>query len=139
MNLIKEELPSCNFVVNATLKFETDGSEPLEVYICVDRTAAMKPLGLASFKCGKILYDMILDALETPALTDTMMAEKMKDIIKECDQNNPGGSMYRYFLHYGIRISREIKSERTIQYGKNGKWQWPDFPERIKKIFEEQQ
>ena len=137
MSLSNAEQPNCGFVVSAALKFETDGGKPLEVYIFVDRTTAKKYISIASYKCGKFLYDQVLDALEGPALTDIMMARLMADIIKECELDNPDSYTYRCFLHRGIRIVREMESERVIYCGKNGEWKWPDFPQKIKKIFEE--
>ena len=133
MSLSNAEQPNCGFVVSAALKFETDGGKPLEVYIFVDRTTAKKYISIASYKCGKFLYDQVLNALGGPALTDIMMARLITDIIKECDKDNPDCCTYRCFLHRGIRIIREIEVGRIICYGSNGEWRWPEFPEKIKK------
>ena len=137
MSLSNAEQPNCGFVVSAAMKFETEDGKTLEVYIFVDRTTAKKYISIASYKCGNFLYDQVLDALEGPALTDVMVAGLMADIIKECDPDNPDCYTYRCFLHRGIRIVRELESERVIYYGSNGEWKWPDFPEKIKKIFKE--
>ena len=128
MNETKECKDFGCYASSASLKFETDGAEPLEVTIFIDRTTARMSLWIAAFKCGRIQYDCVLDSEENLQIRDEWLAQRMVEIIKECDKD--------YLYYYGIKIIREIESERTIHYGLNMDLKWKDFPERLKVLFD---
>ena len=64
MNETKECRDTWRYASSASLKFETNRSEPLEVGIFMDRTSARMTLWIAEFKCGIIQYDHVLDSEE---------------------------------------------------------------------------
>ena len=128
MDETKECRDSWRYADSASLKFETNRSEPLEVSIFMDRTSARMSLWIAAFKCGIIQYDHVLDSEENLQIYDVWLVQRMLKIIKECDKD--------YLCNYGIKIIREIESERTIHYGYNMDLKWAEFPERLKVLFD---
>ena len=127
-----------HFGMTARMEFETDGAHPLEVLIFVDRTTAVSDLWIASYQCGSITMESVLWDPKSDGfgVSDVWMAQQMLNVIKECDEEYSCNYMYRAFLNYGVRIRKEIKNARTIQYGANKEWRWPDFPKRLKAVFE---
>ena len=128
---------SWRYANSASLKFETDGDKLLEVSIFADRTTSEKTLWFTWYKYETDQWYYIMDGLDDLEIEDEWLAQKMIEIIKECEKYNTFICYHQKkpYLCRKVRIIREIESERTIHYGFNKDLKWDEFPERLKMLF----
>ena len=126
----------CSQAGTATLKFETDKNELLEITIFADRTTSRISVWNASFKCGNREYGCLLSGnADSEEFEDSILWHMVK-IANAFHDNSPNYSEYYSPTPYrGYRIIREIASERAIDCGFNKVLKWKDFPEEIKGLF----
>ena len=137
MDETKECRDSWRYADSASLKFETDGTGLLEVYIFADRTTARKTLWIAWYKYENGHWADLIDGLDDLVIEDEWLVKKMIEVIKDCKRYDSFRHYYQEkpYKYKTIRIIREIESERTIHYGYNMDLKWDEFPERLKVLF----
>ena len=138
MDTPKECMDTDCVAISATMQFETDAGKPLNVFIFVDRTSTKRDLYIAQFECGSVFYEHIVGSTETLSIFDeTWPVQQMLDVARDCSRRDHSWDcVYTRFKLSGIQIGEEIISERTIQYGFNKEWKWPDLPRKYKELFE---
>ena len=126
----------CRMAGTATLKFETDQNETLEITIFADRTTCRVSVWMASFQCGNRQYTCLLSGNADSEEFEDSILWHMAEISNAFHDNTPNYSEYFSPTPYrGYKVIREIASERAIHCGFNKKLKWKDFPEEIKALF----
>ncbi len=126
----------CRMAGTATLKFETDKHELLEVTIFADRTSCRDSLWMASFQYGKGQSIITLSGnADSEAYEDSILWHMVEIANSFYDKSSNYSEYYRPTPYSEYKIIREIASERAIHCGFNKVLKWKDFPEEIKGLF----
>ncbi len=120
--------------VCASMQFETDQGQPLQIDIFIDWSTVEADLWIMLLRYRDLRYDHVLADVETVLQADdSVFAQKMAEISR---REWVGDTPDQYFRNHGIRIGKEIISERTIYYMGSKSCKWADFPGRLKELFE---